>query len=55
MIDLILRNINKLSVLSFKKGDNDVTRNSFVKFYMALVKIKDFKAVIDNKPFLMNP
>ena len=37
-------------VLSFKNGDNDPTRNSFDKWYMIVVEIKDY-ALIDNKPF----
>ena len=31
MTDLILRNVNKLFVLSFKTGENEPTRNSFEK------------------------
>ena len=38
-------------VLSFKNGENDPTRNFFDKYYMPLVDIKDFNALIDNKPF----
>ena len=38
-------------VLSFKNGNDDPTRDSFVKYYMPLVEIKDFNALIDNKPF----
>ena len=48
MIDPTFRNINGLSVLSFKNGDNDPTRNSFMKYYMSLVKTKDFSALIQN-------
>ena len=29
----------------------DPTRNSFDEYYMSLVEIKDFNALIDNKPF----
>ena len=43
------RNINRLFILSFK--NNDPIRNSFDKYYMLLVEIKDFNALIDNKPF----
>ena len=49
------RNINKLFVLSFKNGDNDSTRDSFEKYYMPLVEIKDFNTLIDNKPFFAQP
>ena len=42
-------------VVSFKNGDNDPTRNSFDKYYMPLVEIKDFHALIDNKPFFTQP
>ena len=51
LIDPTFRNINRLFVLSFKNGDNDPTRSSFDKYYMPLVEIKDFNALIDNKPF----
>ena len=43
LIDLTFRNINRLFVLSFKNGGNDSTRDSFDKYYMPLVEIKDFK------------
>ena len=45
------RNINRLFVLSFKNGNDDPTRNSFDEYYMSLVEIKDFNALIDNKRF----
>ena len=32
-----------------------VTRNSFDKYYMPLVEIKDFNALFDNKPFFNQP
>ena len=51
MIDTAFRNINRLPVRSFKNGDNDPTGNSFDKYYMLLVVIKDFNALIDNKQF----
>ena len=47
----IFRNINRLFALSFKNGNDDPTRDSFVKYYMPLVEIKDFNALIDNKSF----
>ena len=31
------------------------TRNSFDEYYMPLVEIKDFNALIDNKPFFDQP
>ena len=51
MIDSTFRNINRLFVLSFKNGSNDPTRGYFDKFFIPLVKIKDFIALIDNKQF----
>ena len=42
-------------VISFKNCDNGPTRNSFDKYYMLLVEIKDFNALIDNKPFFDLP
>ena len=38
-------------VLSFKNSDKDPTRDSFEKYCMPLVEIKDFNALIDSKPF----
>ena len=38
-------------VLSFKNGNDDPSRDVFDKYYMPLVEIKDFNALIDNKPF----
>ena len=48
LIDPTFRNINRLFVLSFK---NDPTRYYFDQYYMPLVEVKDFNALIDNKPF----
>ena len=55
LIDPTFTNIIKLFVLSFKNGNNDLTRNYFGKYYMPLVEIKDFKALLDNKPFFNQP
>ena len=51
LIDPTLRNIDRLLALSFKNGDDDPTRYSFDQYYMPLVEIKDFNALIANKPF----
>ena len=48
-------NINRLFVLPFKNGNNNPTKNYFEKYYMHLVEIKDFDALIDNKPFFDQP
>ena len=37
-------------MLSFENGDNNPARDSFNEHYMPLVEIKDFNALIDNKP-----
>ena len=50
-IDPTFRKINRLFVLSFKNGDDDPTGGFFYEYYMPLVEIKDFNALIDNKPF----
>ena len=42
MIDPTSRNINGLFFQLLKNGENDPTRNSLLKYYMLLVKIKDF-------------
>ena len=41
--------------LSFKNGNDDPTRNYFDEYYMLLVEIKDFDALIDNKSFFYHP
>ena len=46
-IDPTFRKIN----CSFKNGDDDPTGGFFYEYYMPLVEIKDFNALIDNKPF----
>ena len=40
---------------SFKNGNDDPNKNSFDEYYMPLQEIKDFKALIDNKPFFDRP
>ena len=42
-------------VLSFKNGIDDPTRNSFDNYYLSLVEIKDFIALINNKLFFDQP
>ena len=39
----------------FKNGHNGTTRDSFNKYCTPLVEIKDFNALIDNKPFFDQP
>ena len=51
LIDPAFRNINRVLVLSLKNDSNDPTRDSLNNYYMPLVEIKDFNALIDNKPF----
>ena len=55
MIDPTSRNVNRLFVLSFKNGDNDPAKDYFHKYYMPLAEIKDFNALIDNKPSFDQP
>ena len=38
-------------VLSFKIGNDDPTTDSFDKYYMPLVEIRYFNALINNKTF----
>ena len=54
-VDPTFRNSNRLFVLSFKTGNNDITRSSFDKYYMPLVEIKDFNALIKSKPLFDEP
>ena len=51
MINPTFRNVNRMLVLSFKNGNDDPTRHLFDKYYMPLAEIKDFNALIGNKPF----
>ena len=46
---------NRLFFLSLKNGDDDPIRNSFDTYYMPLVEIKYFNALIYNKPFSDQP
>ena len=55
LIDPTFRNINRLFVFSFKNSNDDPKRDSFDKYYMLLVEIKDFKALFDNKPLFDQP
>ena len=49
MIDPAFRKINRLFFISFKNGNDDPARDSFDNFYIPLVEIKDFNALIDSK------
>ena len=49
LIDPAIGNINRLFAFSFKGADDDPTRYSFDEYYMPLVEIKNFNALIDNK------
>ena len=55
LIDSTFRNITTLFVLSFKNDNHDPSRDSFDKYYMPLIEIKGFNALIDNKPFFDQP
>ena len=55
MIDLTFRNINRLFVLSFKYSGNDLKTDYFDKYYIPLVEIKDFNALLNNKPVFDQP
>ena len=52
LTDPTFRNSNKLFVLPFKNGNDVPARKSFNDYYMPLVEIKDFNALIDNELFL---
>ena len=55
MIDPKFRNVNRLFVQSFKIDKNDPMRDFSVNYYILLVEIKNFNALIDNKPFFNQP
>ena len=52
LIDPTSTNVNRLFVLSF---ENENDRNSFSKYYVPKVEIKDFNVLIDGKPFFEIP
>ena len=43
-----------LFVFSFKNSDDDPARNYLDEYYMPLVEIKNFNALIENKSFKKN-
>ena len=49
------RSINRLFVLSCKNGNDDNTRDYCDKYFVSLVEIKDFTALIDNKSCFDQP
>ena len=55
LVDPTFRNINRLFVLLFQNGDNDPKRDSFEKYYILSVEIKDFNGLINNKSFFDQP
>ena len=55
LIDLAARNINRLFPLSFNNGNDNPTGDSSEKYYMPLVEINGFNALINNKPFFGQP
>ena len=55
LINRTFRNINRLFVLSFKNGNDDPTRDSFDKYNIPLIEIKDFNALNNNKRFFDQP
>ena len=55
MIDPAVRNINRLFVISFKSDNDDPSRDSFDTYYIPLVEVIDFNALIDNKPIFDQP
>ena len=54
LIDPTFRNTNRLFVLLFKNGNDDPARDYFDEYCMTLVEIKDFNALIDNKPLFIS-
>ena len=50
LIHSIFRNTNRLLVLSFKNENDDWTRGSFNKYYMLLLEMEHFYALIKNNP-----
>ena len=42
-------------VLLFRNGNDDPNRNPFDEYYIPSTEIKDFDALVDNKPFFDLP
>ena len=55
MIDSIYGNISTLFVLWLKAGESEPARDTFSKYYLPLVEIKDFNALNDSKLFFDHP
>ena len=55
LIDPTFRNVNRLFVLSLRNGNDGPTRDFFYIYYMPLVEIKDFNALINNNPLFDQP
>ena len=55
MANILFRIINRLLVHLIKAGENDSLKNSFNKKYTPLLEIKDFNALINNKPLCYQP
>ena len=43
MVDPTFRNINRLLVLSSKNSDNNLSKDSFDKYYVPLVEVKEIE------------
>ena len=54
-MDPTLRNINRFFLFSLKNGGNDPKRDSYDRYYMRLVEIRDFTVLIDNNPIFDQP
>ena len=55
IIDPTFRINNRFFVLLFRNSHNDVIRSYLDECYMPLIEIKEFNAVIDNKPLFDQP
>ena len=55
MFDAAFRNINKLFFLHSKMVTSILQEMLFNKYYMPLIEIKDFNALIDNKASIYQP
>ena len=55
LVDPTFKNINTLFVLSFTIGKSDPRKDSFDMYCISLVEIKNFNALIYNKPFFYLP
>ena len=54
-LDSSFQGVNRLFVLGFARGDNDSTRNGYIKYYLPRVDITKYNVLIDGRNFYDQP